>query len=447
MRALGYHRTQDARAGEEAFAAYCAEHRHIPYGVFAEQEEDQALTGFHEMLRRIETSGLGYLVVVPSVEHLGASIREQVERILELDALNCEVVCDDPETPDPLQAAVRAAKGEAVPEDRRERIREGMRAKAARGLGLGKPPYGYKVAFDGTLRVAAQEAEVVRAVFSMYLDDDLGVRASAARLNAQGMRTRKGRRWSMVTVRDILRNPAYMGAYRRFGLRIPGALEPIVAPADFRAVQEKMSSRRPVRKHPRSQPFLLAGLLYCGHCGRRMMGVTRRQTWSRKDGERRRAEYRYYQCQSRINNDACAYRTVRAERVEAEVVSQLRAGPALTAAPPHTNGEGNGAAHRERGMDRRYLASVERAAAGGMTMAQLRAAVAEAGASRRAPPQAASSGLTPDEQRANLAPQVWQALTPAERQSVLRALVARVTLKDDAVQVAGRGTSAPEQAL
>ncbi|MDE2765111.1 MAG: hypothetical protein OXI25_01585, partial [Chloroflexota bacterium] len=91
MRALGYHQAQDAQAGESAFAAYCEEHRHIPYGVFAEQDEDHARPRYHEMLRRIETSGLGYLVVVPSVEHLGGSIREQVERVLELDALHCEV--------------------------------------------------------------------------------------------------------------------------------------------------------------------------------------------------------------------------------------------------------------------------------------------------------------------------------------------------------------------
>ena len=435
MRALGYHRTQDAQVGESAFAAYCAEHRHIPYGVFAEQGGDHARPRFEEMLRRIETSGVGYLVVVPSVEHLGGSIREQVERVLELDALNCEVICDDSETPDPLQAAVRAAKGETVPDDRRERIREGMRAKAARGLGLGKPPYGYKVAFDGTLRIAPPEAEVVRAIFSMYLDDDLGVRASAARLNAEGVRTRKGRRWSMVTVRDILRNPAYMGAYRRFGLRIPGALEPIVAPAAFRAVQEKMSSRRPVRKHPRAQPFLLAGLLYCGHCGRRMMGVTRRQSWSRKDGERRRAEYRYYQCQSRINDDACAYRTVRAERVEEEVVALLRDKPAPHPAPPHTNG----AAPQERGVDRRYLAFVERAAAGAMTLAQLRAAVAEVDSAHGGAESAASNGLAPGDERAKLVPGVWPTLAPAERQAALRALAARATLKDGAVSVEARG--------
>ena len=438
MRALGYHQAQDGQAGDSAFAAYCAEHRHIPYGAFAEQGGDDARPSFQEMLRHIQTSGLGYLIVVPSVEHLGASIREQVGRVLELDALNCAVVCDDSEAPDPLQAAVRAAKGETAPDDRRERIREGMRAKAARGLGLGKQPYGYKVAFDGTLRVAPQEAEVVRGIFSMYLNDDLGVRASAARLNAQGARTRKGRRWSMVTVRDILRNPAYMGTYRRFGLRLPGTYEALVSAAAFRTVQEKMSSRRPIRKHPRPQPFLLAGLLYCGHCGRRMMGVTRRQTWSRKDGERRRAEYRYYQCQSRINDDACAYRTVRAERIEEEVVSQLRDNPAPDVAQPHASG-GNGAALHERGIDRRYLACVERAAAGGMSMAQLRAVVAEVESSRVAAGCSGSNGLALDDERAKLTPDVWSALAPAERQEALRALAARVTLESGVVKVAAHG--------
>lgn len=446
MRALAYHQTQDAQAGEDAFAAYCAENRHIPYGVFAEQGKDEARPRFQEMIDRIQTSGVGYLVVIPSVEHLGGSIHEQVSRILELDSLHCEVICEDREAPDPLQAAVRAAKGEAAPDDRRMRIREGMRAKAAQGLGLGKPPYGYKVAFDGSLRMQPKEAAVVRAIFDMYLDENLGVRAVAARLNGQGLLTRTGRRWSMVTVRDILRNLAYMGTYRRFGLHLPHAYEPLVTSAAFRAVQEQMSSRRPVRKHPRSAPFLLAGLLYCGHCGLRMMGVVRRQAWKTKAGERRRAEYRYYQCQSRLNDNACAYRTVRAERVEGDVVAQLRERPALETAPPLA-ASGKGAVGQPRGINRRYLAFVERAAAGGMTLEQLRIAIGQADSARpEAQPPPVNGGST-EQPRAALAPDVWSALTPAERQGALRAVTTRVTLTDGVAAVTARGETIPAPAL
>ena len=85
-----------------------------------------------------------------------------------------------------------------------------------------------------------------------------------------------------------------------------------------------MTSRSPGRRRGRSAPFVLAGLLYCGHCGQRMMGVTRHQTWHRKDGERRRGEYRYYQCQSRINRSQCDYRTVRAAEVDDRVLAQIR---------------------------------------------------------------------------------------------------------------------------
>ena len=83
-----------------------------------------------------------------------------------------------------------------------------MRAKAAKGLGLGKPPFGYKILWDGAFAVVEDEAEIVRAMFDRYATTDGGVRAVATWLNDAGKRTRRGQRWSMVTVRDILRNTA-----------------------------------------------------------------------------------------------------------------------------------------------------------------------------------------------------------------------------------------------
>ena len=44
----------------------------------------------------------------------------------------------------------------------------------------------------------------------------------------------------MVSIRDMLRNRAYVGTYQRLGVRVPGTHAAIVSPEDFRRVQDRM---------------------------------------------------------------------------------------------------------------------------------------------------------------------------------------------------------------
>ena len=66
----------------------------------------------------------------------------------------------------------------------------------------------------------------MRYIFRLYLKDGLGIRRIARRLNEEGLRTRRDGLWSMVTVRDILRNRAYVGTYSRFGVACLLAMRP-----------------------------------------------------------------------------------------------------------------------------------------------------------------------------------------------------------------------------
>ena len=55
----------------------------------------------------------------------------------------------------------------------------------------------------------------MRKIFSLCSQDGMGIRRIAQRLNQDGYRTRRGRNWSMVTIRDLLRNPVYIGRYEK----------------------------------------------------------------------------------------------------------------------------------------------------------------------------------------------------------------------------------------
>jgi site-specific DNA recombinase len=165
---------------------------------------------------------------------------------------------------------------------------------------------------------------VVRYIFRLYLSEGLGIRLISRRLNEEGLRTRRNRPWSMVSIRDLLRNRAYLGTYQRLGVRVPGTHTALVSPDDFRRAEERLKERRTNFSPRHVSGFLLSGLAYCASCGNRMIGVSRRQSWTRRsDGSEQRASYRYYQCESRTNQGICSYNTQRADDLEEAVRNQL----------------------------------------------------------------------------------------------------------------------------
>jgi hypothetical protein len=89
-------------------------------------------------------------------------------------------------------------------------------------------------------------------------------------------------------------------------------------------VQERLSDRRTNFSPRKVSGFLLSGLVICDSCGNRMIGVSRRQSWTRRsDGSEQVASYRYYQCESRTNQGICTYNTQRADELEETVRRHL----------------------------------------------------------------------------------------------------------------------------
>lgn len=443
MRALGYLRADGPqaeafRAFEKAFADYCRFGHHDPSEIYRDGSEQR--TEYQRLLSTLRASGGRALVVVPDATHLGGDLESVVRALVDLDATGAKTACADRQHPDPVQNALRTLGVRGVSRERSEKVRESMRARALRGLGLGRPLYGYRIGEDGSMEAVKAEAGVVELVYRLYTQDKMGFRLIAQDLNERGIKTRRGGNWNVVSIRDMLRNPGYMGTYSRFGMLVPKGYPPIVSIRVFRAAQDIMGSRRPVGRIANPEPFLLSGMAYCGECGNKMMGVTRRQVWKRKDGRRSSGVYRYYQCQSRQNQSRCDYHTWRAPRLEAAVVSQLKLAlevkgekvPPESAQAPTVPSPAKAAKQRRiHNAERRFVEAVKRAAAGevalpvvGEYLGALDAARTAAVSGEMASPSKALAG--------------WDALPLDQRRDFLTEYVARVTVKDEAVEVAVR---------
>ncbi len=325
MKAIGYFVEGAKRAGvkrsvgeqNRAFLEFCGTQGYEVAGTFLDADGQVPRdAGFRQMLQFLGRDDRGFAVVaVDSLGVLGADLGQAAMRLLQIEATGAQVVSvhTGKEVAREL-VTTWADRGEGTPVS--ERVRSAMRKKAVRGEVLGRPPYGYQVGPRRRLDMVPEEAVVVRYIYRLYIQEGMGIRKIAGQLNNENVATRRGGKWSMVTVRDILRNRAYLGTYTRFGVKVPGSHPPLVSADDFREVQERLQTHHASERVRSVQPFLLSGLVYCGRCGNRLIGVSRRQKWTTKDGEVHHAAYRYYQCESRTNQNTCGYNTQRSAELE-----------------------------------------------------------------------------------------------------------------------------------
>ena len=188
------------------------------------------------------------------------------------------------------------------------RLQRGRAASVREGKYVGSvPPYGYarrKLPDEkGYILIPnPDEAPAVRLIFTLYAHGEQtpdgaerpGIAEITRRLNALRIPTRRGGAWSAGTVREILRNPVYMGKLRwnwrkvkkrregghtadsrpRSGESLvlaAGRHEALIPPETFEAARERMTGKRtPSTRGARTLQNPLAGLIVCGKCGRRM---------------------------------------------------------------------------------------------------------------------------------------------------------------------------------
>ncbi|MBI4294987.1 MAG: recombinase family protein [Chloroflexi bacterium] len=465
MRAIGYFRVSSAAPGslteqETAFFRFCQSMGYEPLNAFVDiqSEEVGGYSEYGRMLHYIRDSGKGFLVVVvKNLEQLGDNPREVLRRVLELEHIGARLVCSERDISDPVAHTL-----EALGQSRREgtlsiKVKRAMQQRAMAGVGLGKPSFGYRIGANGRFEVVPAEAQIVKLIYRLYLEDKLGIRLIARHLNERDIATRRGGRWSMVSIRDILRNRTYLGTYNRFGIRIPGSHPALVSASDFRAVQERLKSRLSTERLAADQPFLLSGIVHCGYCGNRMIGVSRHQSWARGDGSQSEAVYRYYQCQSRTNQSVCDYHTWRADKLEAEVVAGLAeqsiperleqlAASRRSHSSPGT--ETPRLKARLKALEHQLGGYLDRAARGDVSPQQLRSgsgdllrekadleerlAIGEAEAKGRDMEQRRWQRIIENLQNID---SKWQSLPDADKRTLLQEVVNRVTVFDDHVEI------------
>lgn len=350
----------------------------------------------------------------------------------------------------------------------REIISERTRDKIAASRRKGKysarvAPLGYDfVPLPGPqtgkrLAPNAAEAERVRRIFEMYLDERSLLKVASA-CRDLGWTAKGGSAMDKKILSKLLKNVLYVGRVPHGALSYPGEHEPIVEAELFERVQRQlkaagMNGGAAVRNNSAA---LLKGLLRCGSCGCAMTATT--ATRKSKGGERR---YVYYLCANagRRGREACPCPSLPAGDVEAFVVDQVRAvlteeGTLRAVVDRAVEILRGSARERASALDRLRTRVGRLAAHGGGGGRDLARERVRLGALEAAVAKDRERLLDEDELVGAVEAWngVWNTLTPAERIELIREVVAVATYdaKSESITVElkpGVGTPAQPEAL
>ncbi|MDP2950142.1 MAG: recombinase family protein [Chloroflexota bacterium] len=250
------------------------------------------------------------VIVVQWLDRFGRNPREILRRYWELEEAGVTVEATDEDLKEEMLLLVRAGMAGAVSRRISARVRANMAKAVTKGVHVGTDPYGlHQVRSFGTeggrsvvrraWEIVPAEAEVIRHIWRMLVQENKGYLAVADALNAMGYRTRRGKIWRAGNVSWVIRSESLNGrmVYGKEGgqelVSLDDFFPEILTDAEWKQLQERLAIRREMPRGKRHvSEYLLSGVLRCGHCGGPMKGKT--SSYRLKSGEMR--PYRTYVC-------------------------------------------------------------------------------------------------------------------------------------------------------
>ncbi len=335
-----------------------------------------------------------------------------------------------------------------------ERTRDKIAAARRKGMWSGgRPVLGYDLS-KCKLTVNEEEAIRVREIFSIYIRVQ-SLEQTAKELEARGWTTKRwktaagvsqgGRTFDKNALNKLITNPIYIGLVTHKDETFDGEHQAIVDRDLWdRAQQVRRTNASSGGSFIRNRyGALLKGLLFCGCCGAEMG-----HTYAIKN---KTTVYRYYTCASPKTGkprETCKFGPVPAEQIEAFVTSQIRHIGLDRELVGLVMDELRGDADRrrldlelemrtvlrERAWLGQRLAAGEDSTANAALQEQLLACDDKAERLSRELASLASTAMSRERVESGMASfdGMWESLTPAEKSSVMRLVLTRVTFDAEA---------------
>lgn len=204
--------------------------------------------------------------------------------------------------------AVLEGMAEFYSADLSQKITRGMRESALKCHSIGgHVPLGYKIE-DHKLVINPATAHIVQEAFELYANGET-VADICRMFNAKGYRTAKGVEFNRNSFKSMFRNKRYVGVYTYKDIEVEDGVPAIIDKELFETVGRRLSKNAEAPARGKAKvDYLLAGKLFCGHCGGSMNG----ESGTSKTG----AIHNYYTCYTRKRKHACDKKPLKKDWIE-----------------------------------------------------------------------------------------------------------------------------------
>lgn len=336
---------------------YCDLHKYEIYNIY----KDNGVSGTIPFNKRPEGSklieaakkGLFSTVLIYKLDRLGRSVIVTLNIIDKLEKLGIKIISMtepfDTSTPTGRFMINTLAN---VSDLERSTILERMWIGANRAAEEGKwlggiVPYGYTVK-DGYLAINDEkmtcgfsEADVIKMMYSLYVNDKYSTLRIAQHLNSLNIPTRyakanrtvlKNNRkqhtantWRQGRIRNMIVSTTYKGIHQ-YGKRSTKNRDiierevPAIIDEDTwnKAQQQLIINRNCSTRNKKNRDYLLTGLLFCGQCGKPYYGFSYYKKYKTKPPEFKA----YYKCYGKVNKTDKDYVFCDSKNVDANKIEE-----------------------------------------------------------------------------------------------------------------------------
>ena len=196
-----------------------------------------------------------------------------------------------------------------------QNVIRGMTYNAENALYNGHKMLGYKKGDDKKYVVDEITAPIVQRIFNDYANGK-PIKKIVRELNEQGVKTSRGKDFTINGLRSILKNKSYTGLYKYGDIEIPGGIPALISEELYEKVQDRFKlNMYKAKTDDEEKPFFwLTGKLLCGECGSTFHGVS----GTSKKGKK----YHYYACKE-YRKHKCSVKEVPKDILEFLVTKTL----------------------------------------------------------------------------------------------------------------------------
>lgn len=304
MRAVIYARYSSDRQSDTSIEAqiekckqYCVEKGYTVIKEYVDRAQSAATDrrpAFQQMFADADNKEFD-VVVVYKLDRFARNLYDSVVYTKRLEQLGIDLESTTEPITQDIQGKffrnIMGAINELYIENLKQEIRDKATVAAKKGYFMGgKPPFGYKLVDEkdeyGKIRkryeIDESEAPFVREIFDMAAQG-FTLTKIAEKLNSQGVRTRRGKPWSIRALYELILNEKYAGVFvyqrgrkhnyhakRDDTIKIPNGIPAIVDPEIYWMARQKLGvGMRRTQRHV----YILKQLAYCGVCGSVLTGV------------------------------------------------------------------------------------------------------------------------------------------------------------------------------